>query len=367
MPVVVVNTYYALGILLLVLGLPLLIATFMIRRWKHNMDVSGDAHYVETLAMLSEGSVRRHFNPYTDIDWDAPDFSVTGDDPRWVVSATEPLGRHPWYLAQPLDKQIAIGMWRAANLVKVAEHFESVLVRGLMQYAFFAPNGSPEYRYCLHESVEECNHSMMFQEMVNRIGLDVPGMPRWLRWLASLAPLAASPLPNTFFFGVLAGEVPFDHMQTKVLREGTSVHPIVHNIIAIHVAEEARHISFAHEYLRKRVPNLLWFSRFWLSLFVPLVMAVLGRAMVVPSRRFFTEFDIPRPVRKDLQFSAPYSRQPLRDMFADVRMLCHEVGLMNPVALLLWRVCRIGGRPARYRSEPQRTHRSDRATAVEVA
>ena len=77
MPVVVVNIYYALGILLLVLGLPLLIATFIVRRWKHNMDVSGDAHYVETLAMLSEGSVRRHFNPYTDIDWDAPDFSVT--------------------------------------------------------------------------------------------------------------------------------------------------------------------------------------------------------------------------------------------------------------------------------------------------
>ena len=72
-------------------------------------------------------------------------------------------------------------MWRQANVAKVGLHFESILIRGLMEYAFWTPNGSPEYRYCLHEAVEECNHTMMFQEMVNRIGADVPGMPRLLQ------------------------------------------------------------------------------------------------------------------------------------------------------------------------------------------
>ena len=43
-------------------------------------------------------------------------------------------------------------------------------------------------------------------------------------------------------------------------------------------------------------------------------------------------------------------------MFGDVRMLCYDVGLLNPFALLMWRVCKIGGRPSRYRSEPQREH-----------
>ena len=66
------------------------------------------------------------------------------------------------------------------------------LIRGLMNYAFWVPNGSPEYRYCLHESVEECNHTMMFQEMVNRIGADVPGMPRMLKWLSTFIPLATA-------------------------------------------------------------------------------------------------------------------------------------------------------------------------------
>jgi hypothetical protein len=46
----------------------------------------------------------------------------------------------------------------------------------------------------------------------------------------------------------------------------------------------------------------------------------------------------------------------LRDMFGDVRMLCNDTGLINPIAKLVWRICKIDGRPSRYRSEPQRQH-----------
>ena len=169
-----------------------------------------------------------------------------------------------------MERQIEIGMWRQANVAKVGLHFESILIRGLMEYAFWTPNGSPEYRYCLHESVEECNHTMMFQEMVNRIGADVPGMPRMLQVdLAASSRWRPVRCRSSFFFGVLAGEEPIDHTQKNVLREGKSLHPIMERVMAIHVAEEARHISFAHEYLRKRVPHLPRRKRFWLSLLRP--------------------------------------------------------------------------------------------------
>lgn len=342
--------------LMLLAAIAALVVLSGVRRWKRGMEVTSDTSYTDTLATLSESSARRQFNPYADIDWAAPEFAVTPNDPRWVLSATDPLGSHPWYQAQPLDRQIAMGMWRQANMAKVGVHFESILVRGLMQYSFWVPNGSPEYRYCLHESVEECNHTLLFQELVNRVGADVPGMPRWLRWCSPIVPLYAGPLPNCFFFGVLAGEVPFDHMQTAVLREGRSTHPILANVISIHVAEEARHISFAHEYLRRRIPRILWISRFLLSLYVPIIMRMLCQAMVVPPGRFFREFGIPRSVRRQLFFGDPASRSTLQAMFADTRMLCHEVGLMNPAAQLMWRICRLNGRPSRYRGEPQRAH-----------
>jgi hypothetical protein len=354
-----------LGAFVLASLMLLLTLTRMVKRWQRNMDVSDDAEYVATLVTLS-GASARHFNPYTDVQWDAPEFSVTENDPRWTLSATDPLGNHPWYRAQPLEKQIAIGMWRHANMAKVGMQFEGILVRGLMHYTFWVPNGSPEYRYCVHESIEECSHSLMFQEVVNRIGVDVPGMPRWLRVLSPFVPFYAGPLPNAFFFGVLAGEVPFDYLQTNLLREPQprSVHPIMENLIAIHVAEEARHISFAHEYLHKRVPHMPWRNRFLLSLYVPVVMRMLGQAMVVPPRKFFRQFDIPRSVRKELFSGAPDTGQPLRNMFGDIRMLCDDLGLMNPLALLLWRICKINGYPSRYRSEPQRAHQPSSASAA---
>jgi hypothetical protein len=330
--------------------------TRMIRRWRRNMDVFDDTAYVEKLATLSEGSVRRNFNPYVDITWDSPEFAVVPNDERWVLPATDPLGGHPWYQAQSTERQIEIGMWRQANVAKVGLHFENILIRGLMEYSFWVPNGSPEYRYCLHEAVEECNHTLMFQEMVNHMGVDVPGMPRLLKWLQPIIPLAAGPAPIPFFFGVLAGEEPIDHTQKNILREGAVLHPIMERVMAIHVAEEARHISFAHEYLHKRVPHLSRWKKFWLSLFVPVTMRVLCSAIVVPPRAFWKKFDIPRSVRNELFFDAPESRMFLRNMFSDVRMLSYETGLMNPIAKLMWKICKIDGPPSRYRSEPQRQH-----------
>src|SRR6201999_474032 len=81
-------------------GRLLMARTRMVRRWRRNMDVVDDTDYTDMLTTLSEGSVRRNFNPYTDIDWDSPEFAVVPNDPRWVLPATDPLGRHPWYQAQ---------------------------------------------------------------------------------------------------------------------------------------------------------------------------------------------------------------------------------------------------------------------------
>jgi hypothetical protein len=321
------------------------------------MDVGDDADYVGALATLSEASVRRNFIPYTDIDWESPDFAVTDNDARWILPATDPLGRRPWYQAQPLERRIKIGMWRQANVAKVGTHFESILVRGLMNYTFWVPNGSPEYRYCLHESVEERNHPLMLQEMVNRVGADVPGMPRVLRLISPLVPLAAGPMPVAFSIAVLAGEEPLDHTQKNVLREGKSLHPIMERVMAIHVAEEARHISFAHECPRKRLPQLTGVWRFLISLYYPLIMRILCQAIMVPPKAFWEEFGIPREVRSELFFGSPDSCKWLRDMFADMRMLAYDTGLMETrSARLMWRICGINGKPSRYRGEPQRQH-----------
>ena len=249
------------------------------------MDVSGDSDYAATLTSLSEASVR-HFNPYTDVDWEAPDLLGHRERPTLGALHDRPAGRSslvPGSTAGQADRH---------RDVAPSQH-------GQGRYAIRGhPGPRPDALRLL--GAERLARVPLLRARVDR-GMqpqpDVPGdrQPDRRRrsgdaalaaGAVAVVPFYAGPLPDTFFFGVLAGEVPFDYLQTNLLREPEprSIHPIMQDLIAIHVAEEARHISFAHEYLHRRVPRLTWFSRFALSLYVPVVMRMLGQAMVVPSR-----------------------------------------------------------------------------------
>ena len=221
-----------------------------------------------------------------------------------------------------------------------------------MNYAFSLPNGSAEFRYSTHEATEECHHTQMFQEFVNRSGQDVKGGTLLFRMLAPILPLFAKWVPFGFFYGVLAGEEPIDHVQKSILRAGDDMHPLLQRIMQIHVAEEARHIGFAHQYLEHKAPRLRRGERFVLSLLVPVIMRWPCNEILVPSRRAQRDMGIPAEVMKQVYFDSPESKKFLRDLFGDVRMLAENTGMMNPVSRRVWRAMGIDGRASRFRSEP---------------
>ncbi|GAD86272.1 diiron oxygenase [Nocardia asteroides NBRC 15531] len=311
--------------------------------------------YREALATLSQGSVDRNFDPYLDIDWDSPELALDPDDVRWVLSPdVDPLGATQWYRDQPLDRQIAIGKWRIANTIKVGAAFESILIRGMMQYIMKLPNGSPEFRYCLHEMTEECNHIQMFQELVNRIGVDVPGMRPMFRALSPLIGVAGGYAHAILFIGILGGEEPIDHYQKAVIREGASMPPMVLRTMEIHIAEEARHISFAGEFLAAHIGRMGKFNRGACSVAFPIAMRWLAGEIMAPPRSFAREFDIPREVIEQAFWKSEHSRRILTGYFGDMRKLADDLGLMNPVARRLWHALGVDGPASRYRSEPER-------------
>ncbi|KAF0845950.1 AurF N-oxygenase family protein [Nocardia caishijiensis] len=314
-----------------------------------------DQDYRERLRLLSEGSVTRRFDPYLDIDWDAPEMAIDRDDPRWVLSPqADPLGATRWYQQQPLARQIAIGRWRQANAIRVGAAFESILIRGMMQYVFKLPYNSPEFRYCMHEMTEECNHIQMFQELVNRIGEDVPGMRPVFKLISPFIGVAGGYAHTILFIGILGGEEPIDHYQKAVIREGANVPPVLHRCMEIHIAEEARHISFAGDFLRAHVSRMNAPIRFLHSLAFPIAMQWLVNELAAPPREMARIFDIPKSVMRDAFWQSPHSRELKAGYFGDMRALAGELGLMNPVAVGLWRAFGIYGPPTRYRSEPER-------------
>ncbi|HET7690899.1 MAG TPA: diiron oxygenase [Nocardioidaceae bacterium] len=308
--------------------------------------------FEQVLATLSEGSVHTHFDAFEDIDWDNPDYAFDRTDARWVLPEVDPIGKQQWYRDLPLDRQIEIGIWRQANVMKVGLQFENLLIQGLMIYVLNLPNGSPEFRYCTHEATEETHHTQMFQEFVNRAGVDVPGMRGLIKGLSPVIVQFAKLFPELFFTAVLAGEEPIDHVQKQILRSGAELPPLLERIMQIHIAEEARHISFAHEYLRTRVPELDPVRKGLLSVLYPVVMRVAGDLILIPTQEITTEVGVPRWVLGQAFRHSPEAKEMVRGLFADVRGLADEIGLMNPVSRRVWKLMGIDGRPARFRSEP---------------
>ena len=298
-------------------------------------DGASDA-YSALLARLSRQSVDRHFDAYADVPWDDEQYSIDPTDPRWEAGADEPLTTTDWYRALPQADRARLGLDLVVSKMKLGLQFESVLKRGLLEYALTLPNGDPQFRYAYHEVIEEAQHSLMFQEFVNRSGFDVTGMrPGELAVARTIVALGRR-FPSLFFFFVLGGEDPIDHVQRKALRSGEQIHPLLERIMRIHVTEEARHLSFARHYIKRHVPELSRGRRAALGVVAPLILFGMAQMMLMPSRQIVRRHRIPRDVVR-AAYSDPAYRADVTESMRKVRQLAEEVGLLGPVHRRLWK------------------------------
>src|ERR1700719_981589 len=253
--------------------------------------------YFDLIRKLSRQSVGKYFDAYADVDWDNPDYRIDHDDPRWELESDDVLGATEWYRSQPPGIRSRIGLRMLANFMKIGVIFEYVLKRGLLEFAAQLPTGAPEFRYCYHETIEEAQHSLMFQEFINRTGFQIPGLGGIERRCANFVVKYAHKFPELFFFFVLAGEDPIDYVQRQSLRKNREdTHPLLRRIMQIHVTEEARHMSFARHNLRKRVPVLSTIRKARLAFSAPLILGAMGRMMMEASPQIAHEYNIPREV-----------------------------------------------------------------------
>jgi hypothetical protein len=306
---------------------------------------SGDA-YQSLIARLSHQSVVKHFDAYADVAWDDPEMRIDPEDPRWEMDADGGLGATEWYRSQPQGVRARIGLQGIVTSMKTGLQFESILKRGLLEYAATLPNNAPEFRYAYHEVIEEAQHSLMFQEFVNRSGMDVPGISKLMQFGARGVVKLGRRFPALFFLFVLGGEDPIDFVQRQELRGEKQIHPLLERIMRIHVTEEARHLSFARHYLKRNVPELGWVRRRMLAFRVPFILGTMAGMMLRPSKSMIRQYRIPKAVIKEAFDDNPEARQFVRDSIRKVRNLCVELGIVTPVSKLLWKAFGIWDEPA---------------------
>jgi hypothetical protein len=275
------------------------------------------------------------FDAYADIDWGAPEHRIEPSDPRWEVVGDDPLASTAWYRSLPAEARARVGLYRIVTAMKLGIQFENVLERGLLEFAFNLPNNSDEFRWCHYEVAEELQHGMMFQEFVNRSGVDAIGLPRSLRWVATWIVSLGRRCPALLFAVVMGGEIPIDYVQRRRLSDGGG-HPLLTRLIEIHIEEEEDHLVIGRTLLRREVVRLNRCSRTVIALVIPVLLSRIARQMVRPSRTFARVHGMPRSVRRECVHSSP-ARQCVTDSIAPMRELCAEIGLIGPTARWLWR------------------------------
>jgi hypothetical protein len=298
--------------------------------------VDADEAYQRLLARLSHQSVVKHYDAYADVPWDDPAYAIDPDDPRFELSDADPLGATAWYLSQPQPVRARIGLHMIATFARIGWQFESVLKRGLLEYALRLPENAPEFRYCYHEVIEEAQHSLIFHEFVQRTGLATK--PPWILGVGDRVVLRfARRFPELFFFFVLAGEDPIDYTQREMLQSGEELHPLIERISRIHVTEEARHIAFARHYLRRNVPKLNGLKMFILRLRTTFVMAVASRMMSRPSGHVVRTYGIPSAVLREAYGPGSKGAEYIKRALFKPRELCWELGVLNERWAPLWK------------------------------
>ncbi len=295
------------------------------------------ASWTSLLERLNQQSVTKHFDAYADVPWDDDGYCLDPDDPIWELGPDSPLAQTAWYRGLPATTRSRLGLHVIATQMKTGLQFESILNRGLLEFAAALPNQSPEFRYAYHEVIEEAQHSLMFQEFVNRAGFDVTGMPRLIALASRRVVRLGRVFPTLFFMFVLGGEDPIDHVQRQALRSGRDVHPLLERIMRIHVTEEARHLSFARHYLKHNVPHLKRRQRIALSMQTPLILGVMSQLMLRPSPQIVTTYAIPKPVLHEAYGRNPAHHEAVRASLRKVRRLADDLGLVTRFTRPVWK------------------------------
>lgn len=199
-----------------------------------------------TAERLIKTSRKHSFNPDADVDWDAP------PEPGLYYGPPEAgsLYETPLWGGLTSDQQIELTKHEVASLASFGIWSELALMQILIQHAYRTRYDSSHFAYALTETADECRHSMMFGRMVKTFGLTTH-RPRALEYNAIKA-LGAFHDPMLMFAATLVIEEFTDAMQ-RIAFPDERVQPLVRQVSRIHVIEEARHIKYAREELKRQV------------------------------------------------------------------------------------------------------------------
>ena len=198
---------------------------------------------------LLKSSARQSYDPEVDIDWAAP--LVDG---LWGMQP-ERMSLYGTRLWDRLDEQqrLELSFHEVASVASVGLWFEVLLMQMMLRDAYDDDPTSAHMHYALTEVADECRHSTMFGKAIGRFGVPAYGPQRRIHQLGRLFNhVVRGP---SAYASILVAEEVLDTWQRELMKD-ERVQPITRMVARIHVLEEARHMTFAREEVRRQVEGL---------------------------------------------------------------------------------------------------------------
>lgn len=277
---------------------------------------------------LLKGSVKKSYEPVVDVDWDAP----LDPDKFYLPPKVVSLYGTPMWDAMSREQQIELSRQEFVNTLSAGIWFENMLNQSLLRHILHRDPTASSTHYALTELGDETRHMVMFGKAIERVGARPVRPRRYQRWMINALPLA---FRGAFMWvAALIGEEIFDSLQRQMM-DDPELQPMVQRLMRIHVTEEARHIQFARDGVRKRVNEMPRVSRFWVANINGLG-GVFFRYLFtnpVPYNRAGLDGRRARRVARN----NPSYHEIQRAGFAPLAAFLQEVGLMGPIARRLWK------------------------------
>ncbi|SFD59530.1 AurF N-oxygenase family protein [Streptomyces aidingensis] len=277
---------------------------------------------------LLASSAKHSFDPDRELDWDAP-----FEDGKWFWPP-ELLSLYdtPLWYEMSEEQRIDLSRHEAAALASLGIWFELILIQLLVRHIYDKPYTSSHVRYALTEIADECRHSMMFARAIGKAGVEVYPVSRTHQNLARFFK-TFSTTPGSFC-ATLLGEEVLDWMQRLTFPD-ERVQPLLRGVTRIHVVEEARHVRYAREELRRQMLTAPRWERELTRLYSGEFARVFSVAFVNP--RVYSDIGLDRREAVRQVRASEHRREVMQTGARRLTEFLDEIGVLTGLGRRMWR------------------------------
>ncbi len=231
----------------------------------------------------------RHSLPYRDpvarVNWDRLSHAMF-----WLPEAAVSLAGVREYDALPLATRQRLSHYEFAHFLDTGIWLEGLFLERLARSA--RQEGRAARIYQLHELREEAGHSLMFLEFLKRARLEAQWDYEEDRVLTVLG--RRLPFGSTLFWGaILLGEEVPDRLNRYIRLHAQGICPVTVELSVLHSTDEARHIAYGREVLKRRLGATNALSRRLLAHTLKSLLARFVRAFYYPPASLYRAAGLP--------------------------------------------------------------------------